>query len=201
MCPLAWAVFLTAFAPALVSPARAAAEESRFLTGQLLVAAPEMGDPRFAGTVVLVIRHSEEGAMGLVVNRPLAKGPIADLLKGLGEQSEGIRGEVLLYYGGPVEPSQGFILHTDDYVGERTSSLGNGISVTDDVEILRAIANGKGPRQSIVTLGYAGWAPGQLEEEMRAGAWFAVAADKALIFDANDDAKWERASAKKKTKA
>jgi putative transcriptional regulator len=189
-----------AVASALGSPARAAAQESRFLTGQLLVAAPEMGDPRFAETVVLLIRHSEEGAMGLVINRPVAKGPISDLLKGLGEKGEDVPGEILLYYGGPVEPAQGFILHSDEYAGERTTAVGNGISVTDDIEILRAIGNGKGPRQSIVTLGYAGWARGQLEAEIQAGAWFAIPAEKDLIFDRDDDAKWDRARAKRKTK-
>ena len=187
-------------AVAVASPQPLAAEETEYFKGQLLVAVPEMNDPHFSETVIFMIEHDEHGAMGLVFNRPLAKGPIADLLKGLGAESEDAKGEILLHYGGPVEPGKVFVLHSDDYADKGTTVVGGGIAVTTDVEVVRAIARGKGPRQSIFILGYAGWAPGQLEAEIEAGAWFSIPVDAKLIFDADPKTKWERAAARQKVK-
>ena len=177
-----------------------AAEEERFLTGQLLVATPEMPDPRFAETVLYMINHDEHGAVGLVVNRPLARGPIADVLKSLGVDAEGAGGEITLHYGGPVEPGKGFILHSDDYVLDSTTKVKDGVAVTTDPEILRALSLGKGPRRSLLLLGYAGWAPGQLEAEMKANGWFSIPADAELIFGADAEKKWDRALERRRIK-
>jgi putative transcriptional regulator len=177
-----------------------AAEEERFLTGQLLVATPEMPDPRFAETVLYMIKHDEHGAVGLVVNRPVAKGPIADVLKSLGVETEGAGGEITLHYGGPVEPGKGFILHSDDYVLDSTTKIKDGIAVTTDPELLRALSLGKGPRRTLLALGYAGWAPGQLEAEIKANGWFSIPADAELIFGADAEKKWERAMERRRIK-
>lgn len=174
-------------------------EGDRNLTGQFLVATPEMGDPRFAETVIFMIEHNEKGAMGLIINRPLAKGPIGDLLKGLGVENEEATGQIILHYGGPVESQKAFVLHSDDYVSDRTTIVGS-TALTTDVEILRAMGRGKGPRQSIFLLGYAGWAPGQLEAEIKAGAWFSIPADEKLIFGGDPATMWERAAARQKVK-
>lgn len=176
------------------------AGENRSLAGQLLVATAEMGDPHFEETVIYLLEHDENGAIGLVINRPLARGPIADLLRGLGVESGAARGEIVIHYGGPVEPEKAFVLHSDDYVGRGTTVVGGHIAVTADTEIVRALAEGRGPRQSLFTFGYAGWGPGQLEAEIRANAWFTIPAEKKLIFDDDPEAKWEHATAKRKIK-
>lgn len=192
------AVLLLVCAIVITSQRPASSQESQYLTGRLLVATPEIGDPRFAQTVIYIFSHNENGATGLVVNRPLAKGPISDLLKGVGDETEGASGEIVLHYGGPVEPGQGSVLHSDDYVGKETLVVDGGLAVTVDIEILRSIARGKGPRRSLFALGYAGWAPGQLEAEIKAKAWFSIPAEEALIFDGDAKTKWDRAVARKK---
>lgn len=185
---------------AVTSPQPHAAEETEYLKGQLLVATPELNDPKFVETVIFMIEHDEHGAIGLVINRPLAKGPIGDLLKGLGAESEDAGGEIILHYGGPVEPNKAFVLHSNDYADKATTVMGSGLAVTTDVEIVRAISRGKGPRKSIFILGYAGWAPGQLKAEIKAGGWFSIPADEKLIFEGEPTTKWERAVARQKVK-
>jgi putative transcriptional regulator len=175
-----------------------AAEESDYLTGELLVATPEMRDPRFVETVIYMVKHSAEGAFGLVINRPLAKGPVEDLLKGFGMDSSGAKGEIIVHYGGPVSPSAGFVLHSDDVLLEESAKVANGIAMTSDPKLIEAMAQGKGPRQSLFILGYAGWAPGQLEGELKAGSWFVVSGDKAFIFGKDADRKWRQAMDKRK---
>ncbi len=166
------------------------------LVGQFLVASEDMPDPRFVQTVILMIRHDATGAMGLIVNRLVGEVPIAKLLEGLGLDATGFRGKVRLHYGGPVEPRQGLTLHTTDYAIEGTLQITNGVSLTGNPEILRAIGAGRGPKRHLVALGYAGWARGQLESEIKAGGWITVPADEALVFDENYDKKWERAMAR-----
>ena len=167
------------------------------LAGQLLVATNELRDPRFVRTVVFMVRHDAGGAMGLVVNRPVGEVPLADLLNRLGIEGRGVGGEIRLHYGGPVEPNRGFVLHTADYAVAGTQVIQNGIALTLQPEILHAIGAGTGPRRSLFTLGYAGWAPGQLEAEIAAGAWITVPADAGLVFDERSDKKWERAMARR----
>jgi len=168
------------------------------LAGQLLVATDEMGDPRFVQTVILMVRHDATGAIGLVVNRPIGEVPIAKLLEGVGLDGTGVRGDVRLHYGGPVERRQVLTIHTTDFAIEGTLRVPGGTAVTGNPEILRAIGRGKGPKRHLVVLGYAGWAPGQLEGEMKAGGWVAVPADAAIVFDDKYDTKWERAMARRR---
>jgi putative transcriptional regulator len=183
----------------ILSPRRSAAvaAEPASLTGQFLVATDELKDPRFIRTVVYMVQHDAGGAMGLIVNRPLGDASLADLLDRLGLEGKGVNGEILVHYGGPVEPGRGFILHTAEYKIDGTQIVKDGIAVTSQPEVLRAIGTGTGPRKSLFALGYAGWAPGQLEAEIKAGAWEIVPADEALVFDDNYEKKWERAMARR----
>jgi len=167
------------------------------LTGRLLVAAPDMPDPRFARTVIFMVRHDASGAMGIVVNRLMARGPLAKLLEGFGVEDPDVEGDINVYYGGPVEPQLGFVLHTADYVGEHTIRVRSGVALTTDIEILSAISAGKGPRLSLFAMGYAGWAAGQLERELMEGGWIVVDADEGLLFDSDLATKWDRALAKR----
>lgn len=174
----------------------AAATKSTSLTGQLLVAKDELRDPRFSRSVIYVVRHhGTTGAMGLIVNRPIGEASLSELAEQAGLDNTGIKGKIRVHFGGPVEPGQGFVLHTADYKIEGTEVIEGGIAVTARSEILRAIGTGTGPRQSLFALGYAGWAPGQLEAEIKAGAWEIVPADKMLVFDEDAETKWERAMA------
>jgi putative transcriptional regulator len=168
-------------------------EQERPLTGQLLVATPNMRDPRFVETVIYMVKHGSEGAMGFVINRPIAKGLLEELLKGIGVESKGAKGEIILHYGGPVSPEAGFILHSDDVLFESSTRVKDGIAMTSDPKLFEALARGKGPRQSLLAFGYAGWAPGQLEAELKADAWFVVPGDKAFIFGKDAEKKWRQA--------
>ena len=168
------------------------------LAGQFLVATPEMQDPRFARTVIYMVRHDATGAQGLVVNRPLREIPLALLLEQTGIESRGVEGTVRLHAGGPVDVLRIFVLHTADYMSEGTLPVKDGIALTFQPDILDAIARGKGPRRALFAVGYAGWAPGQLEAEMKTGAWARASADEALIFDGDHDTKWDRAMARRK---
>jgi len=164
------------------------------LAGQLLVAAPDLEDPNFRQTVVYMIRHDEDGAMGLVVNRVLGSGSLDDLLESLGVDARGTaKVDVRVHYGGPVEAGRIFMLHTPDYRSEDTTVVSDLAALTVTPEILGDIAAGKGPRRSLFALGYAGWAPDQLEDELAVGAWVVVEADEALLFDDRSDTKWQRA--------
>ena len=163
------------------------------LTGQLLVATDKMGDPRFARTVIYIVSHGADGAMGLVLNRALGVAPVSVLLESFGVAGSEVPGEVRVHYGGPVERNRGFVLHSSDVLGEGTVAVNGGVALSADVEILRAIAAGEGPRRSLFALGYAGWAPGQLEGEIAREDWFSVPGDEDLIFDEDLDTKWERA--------
>ncbi len=169
------------------------AEHEQSLTGRLLVATPDMRDPRFVETVIYIVKHGADGAMGIVINRPIAKGSLEDLLKGIGIESKGAKGEIILHYGGPVSSEAGFILHSDDVLLESSTRVKDGIVMTSDAKLIEAIARGKGPRQSLFAFGYAGWAPGQLEDELKAAAWFVVSADKGFIFGKDTEKKWRQA--------
>jgi len=170
-----------------------AAEGKRYHIGQLLVATAEMKDPRFAESVIYMVKHDSTGAMGLVINKPMAKGPIEDLLKGFGLEGKSSQREIVIHYGGPVGARQGFVLHSDETLLENSAKVANGVAMTADAKMIEAIAAGKGPRQSLFMLGYAGWAPGQLEGELKMNSWIVVPGDKALIFGTNADKKWRQA--------
>lgn len=167
-----------------------------YLTGQLLIAMPAMPDPRFARTVIYVCAHSAEGAMGLVVNRLFGTITFPDLLEQLGiEPGLAVR-DKRVHFGGPVEAARGFVLHSTDYLQEGTLQVDDEVALTATVDVLRAIAEGGGPRRSLLALGYAGWGEGQLDAEIQANGWLHAPADPALLFDDDIDTKWERAIAK-----
>ena len=167
------------------------------LAGQFLVATDELNDPRFVHTVIYMIQHDGNGAMGLVINRPMGTVPLAKLLDELGVDSKGVSGDIRVHYGGPVDPGRGFTLHTSEYAIEGTEVIGDGLALTVAPEILRDIGMAKGPRHAMLAVGYAGWAPGQLEAEIKAGAWISVPADEGLLFDEDYATKWERATARR----
>lgn len=167
------------------------------LSGQLLIAMPTMPDPRFRRSVVYLCAHSDEGAMGLIVNRRADELTMGDLFRKLsiplpeGAEHEPIR------FGGPVETQRGFVLHSADFhVEEASLRVEPEVSMTATLEVLHAIGRGEGPRQRFVALGYAGWGPGQLEEEIRQNGWLLCPPDATLLFDLHDDEKWEAALSK-----
>jgi putative transcriptional regulator len=175
-----------------------------YLSGQLLVAMPTMSDRRFRRSVIYMCSHSDEGAMGLIVNQRSPDVSLADLLSQLGLSDDGadqVGPEEFLEQGvlngGPVSTERGFVLHTNDYFAEEaTLAIGDGICLTATIEILKAMAMGQGPRRSVLALGYAGWAPGQLEAEIGANGWLHCPADRDLIFDTDLELKYVRALSK-----
>jgi len=176
---------------------KAVSAQSATLAGQLLVARTELRDPRFIRTVVYIVHHDAGGAMGLILNRPIGEASLSELLERAGVEGKGVNGKIRVHFGGPVEPARGFILHTVDYTIEGSQVVKDGIAVTARPEILRAIGTGTGPRKSLFALGYAGWASGQLEAEIKTGDWEIVSADQALVFDENYEKKWDRAMARR----
>jgi putative transcriptional regulator len=167
-----------------------------WLTGQLLIAMPTMGDPRFARSVICLCAHSQDGAMGIVLNKPLDGLSFDDLLKQLQLDPLPPQRRIRLMSGGPVENGRGFVLHTADWETEGSLTVQPGIALTASLDILKAIAGGGGPRQGFLALGYAGWGPGQLESEIQQNAWLSVPADEDLLFAAPPDKLWEQALAK-----
>jgi len=167
-----------------------------YLTGELLVAMPQMQDPRFARTVVYICAHTADGAMGLVVNRLVESVSFPDLLEQLNISGQSRARNIQVHFGGPVETGRGFVLHTPDYVQDATLVIDESMALTATVDILKAIADGTGPRSSLLALGYAGWAPGQLDGEIQANGWLSVPADRQLVFGEDLDSKWERAMGK-----
>jgi putative transcriptional regulator len=167
------------------------------LAGQLLVAMPQMLDPRFARSVIYLCAHSDTaGAMGLVINKLLGSLSLGELFAQLDIESNGVAGSRPVHFGGPVDGGRGFVLHTADYREDATLHVEGNISVTATLEVLRAIGKGRGPHQSLFALGYAGWAPGQLDAEIKANGWLSVAADDDIVFALDHDEKWGRALAK-----
>ena len=167
-----------------------------YLTGQLLVAMPNMQDPRFERTVIYVCMHNADGAMGLVVNRLVGSITFAELLDQLDIRTAKAPDSTPVHFGGPVETGRGFVLHSADYVQDNTIVMENGLGLTATIDILRAIANGEGPVRRLLALGYAGWGPGQLDVELQENAWLTVPADDTLVFGSALDDKWTRAIAK-----
>ena len=172
-----------------------ASAETSYLSGQLLVAMPAMGDPRFDRSVIYMCAHSEDGAMGLIVNQPLDDLDFPEILEQLGIDTGPGCDEIRVHAGGPVETSRGFVLHTDDYQQDGTMVVDRGLALTATTEVLRAIADGSGPTKRLMALGYAGWGAGQLDDEIKENAWLVVPATPGLIFSTPDTAKWDAALA------
>ncbi len=180
----------------LLVPGVSVPAASQSLAGKLLVAAPSMRDPNFARTVVYMVQHDEGGAMGLVINRVVGEGPLADLLRSLDLPTKGVSGNIRIHYGGPVGIRQGFILHSADYRIDGSIVVNRDFSLTSDPEVLGDIGRGHGPDKALFAFGYAGWGPGQLEGELMQDAWVTVSADPVFVFEGEIDKKWEQAIAR-----
>ena len=169
-------------------------KELPHLDGKLLIAMPSMGDPRFARTVIYLCAHSDDGAMGLIVNKPAEDLKFADLLKQLDIKADRPIAGIDVHYGGPVEFGRGFVLHSHDYVSEdSTLRVNDDFGMTATLDILEDISHGNGPDACLLALGYAGWGPGQLEDEIRANGWLTCDADRALVFSEDHAGKWQAA--------
>lgn len=167
------------------------------LEGRILIAMPGIGDPRFHRSVIFICAHSDEGAMGLIVNRPSQDLHLSDLLKQLKIQaSDDLDDAAPIRFGGPVETSRGFVLHSTDYGDDDALEIEGGYRLTGTVDILRDIAGGKGPSAHMIALGYTGWAPGQLEQELQQNGWLACDAEAAIVYETNDGDKWVQALSK-----
>ena len=166
------------------------------LAGQVLIAMPGLPDPEFANSVVYLCAHTEEGAMGIIINRPLARPSFADLLVQLEVDPKPPARAIALCKGGPVDHGRGFVLHTADWTGDGSLRVDCDVALTASLDVLKAIATGGGPREGILALGYANWGPGQLDDEIKQNSWINASADPDLLFDANHESKWERALAK-----
>ncbi len=174
-----------------------AGNDGEYLSGKLLVAMPGMRDPRFAQSVVYLCAHNEDGAMGIVVNRLIDSITFPELLEQLGiARPASTISDIQVHFGGPVESGRGFVLHSNDFHNDATLQVDRDVSVTATVDILENIALDKGPHNSILALGYAGWRSGQLETEIRANGWLHVDADPELLFTTDCEDKWQRAFAK-----
>ena len=169
-------------------------ESENFLEGKLLIALPGMSDPRFEKSVIFMCAHSAEGAMGLIVNKPIEGLGFQDVVKNLDIQVKSNAPDSPVLFGGPVDTGRGFVLHSSEYKsGEGTMPVTSEISLTATLDILRAIAEGQGPEHSAFTLGYAGWGPGQIEDEIRLNGWVHCDADSTIIFNTDMDGKWSAA--------
>src|SRR5436190_6582739 len=190
--------------PAKSRPQQRKGPKRGYLDGQMLIAMPSMGDDRFTRSVIYVCAHSTEGAMGIIVNQPAAHISFTDLLVQLDVipaadliQLPSQAGGVKVLKGGPVDTQRGFVLHSSDFFIENsTLPIDEGICLTATLDILKAIARGDGPRSAILALGYAGWAPGQLENEIQHNGWLHCSADPELIFGQDTGGKYEKAMKK-----
>ncbi|MCX2723818.1 YqgE/AlgH family protein [Roseibium salinum] len=179
----------------------AGAEATESLEGHFLIAMPSMADSRFEHSVIYVCSHTEQGAMGLVVNQVARHLSLEELLIQLDivNDDDAIRlpprvRDMNVHKGGPVEVERGFVLHSDDFIlNQSTLPIDNGICLTATLEILRALALGEGPSRAMLALGYSGWAPGQLEHEIQSNGWLTAPADPGILFDRDFSSKWHRA--------
>ena len=163
------------------------------LKGKLLIAMPGMGDPRFESSVIYICDHSETGAMGLILNKPLRQGSFKDLCKQLSIKHTSGR-DVPILFGGPVETSRGFVLHSNDYLSENSTQLvGQSLSLTSTRDVIEALAEGETPSNAGLFMGYSGWGAGQIESEILRNGWLTVDADEGLVLDRDHDGKWQAA--------
>lgn len=170
-------------------------KDHSYLEGQLLLAMPNMTDPRFERAVIYVCSHTSEGAMGLVINEPMPTINFEELLEQLEIDVVDPISDIQVHRGGPVESGRGFVLHSADYVQDSTMVVSESLALTATVDILRAIAQGQGPMNHLLALGYAGWGEGQIEIEIQENAWLTANADEEVIFHTELEDKWPRAMA------
>ncbi len=165
-------------------------DSTPFLTGQFLLAMPGIGDPRFERAVIAMCAHDSEGALGIGIGETIEGLGLHDLLKQF-EIDPGVAPDAAVHFGGPVEPRRGFVLHSPDWGGQDTIDVGGRWALSGTIDVLRSIAEGTGPGRWIVALGYAGWAEGQLDEEMTRHGWFSTAATPGLIYEVDAEDRWE----------
>jgi len=165
------------------------------MTGQLLIAMPSMTTPHFSQAVIYVCAHTPDGAMGIVLNRPLASPSFGDLLEQLEVSPVPPVRRIELFRGGPVDSARGFVLHTADWTGDGSLMVDGEVALTASLDVLKAIADGGGPQRGFLALGYAGWGPGQLDQEMQDNAWLSAPSSVDLLFDSGHETKWRRAMA------
>jgi putative transcriptional regulator len=189
---LASVLLLTGTAPPASNPEPETDAGTSYLAGQFLVATPDLKDPRFKKSVVYLVDHDASGALGLIVNKVFSRKPMARFMEAIGLDAKNASGTIDLHFGGPVSPTSGFILHSGDYVGPHSRKVGGSVYFTADMNILRAVAAGEGPKHVLFALGYAGWGKGQLEKEMARGDWLVAPATESTIFDDHPDDAWER---------
>jgi len=168
-------------------------DQTEYLTGQLLVAMPQMEDQRFARSVVYICAHTDDGAMGLILNKLAGAINFSDLLEQLNLPVATVSDKTRVHFGGPVETGRGFVLHSDDFTQDASLLIENGVALTATVDILSAISKGNGPRNYLLALGYAGWAPGQLDSEIQANGWLIAPADTDILFGSKIENKWNTA--------
>ncbi|MEK9692230.1 MAG: YqgE/AlgH family protein [Rhodospirillaceae bacterium] len=168
-------------------------DQTEYLTGQLLVAMPHMEDQRFARSVVYICAHTDDGAMGLILNKLAEAINFSDLLEQLNLPVATVSDKTRVHFGGPVETGRGFVLHSDDFTQDASLLIENGVALTATVDILSAISKGNGPRNYLLALGYAGWAPGQLDSEIQANGWLIAPADTDILFGSKIENKWNTA--------
>ena len=195
---LAAAVTLPATLLHAALPSQTDIPDRTWLTGQLLIASPDLRQPPFDHAVILLVQHNREGAFGVVINRPMAQRPIAGLLAAVGADPSGVTESVRVFIGGPVSPEVGLVLHSAEYRRADTIDIDGRVALSAAVDVLRDIGLGHGPGKSLVVFGYAGWAPGQLEGELGQGVWVSVPEDPALVFDDERSKVWDDAMARYK---
>ena len=194
--PAGWILVIAALLlPALLTAAPAPTPESGpagpSLRGQLLIASPEIGDPRFQRSVILMVRHDANGALGIMINRPFDERTLASLLTAIGKPDDTVEGSIRIFAGGPVELGAGFILHSRDYRHADSIEIDGRLAMTSNPEVLRDIGHRKGPAKALFAIGYSGWGPGQLESELARRDWFTTPADTNLVFDDDRAQLWE----------
>ena len=167
--------------------------DNKFLTGKFLIAMPDMDDERFEKSVIYVCSHGADGAMGFVINKKLNDISFFDLAVPLSVEPKAELGNMFLYQGGPLEKIRGFVLHSTEYSKPGTFKIDSNVAISSTLDILNDIAQGQGPKENLIALGYAGWEPKQLEYELMDNRWLVVPSDKDLIFNTPDEFKWEKA--------
>ena len=163
------------------------------LTGQIIVSMPSLEDERFYKTVIYICAHSSEGSMGIIINKKIDYDLYPDLLQQLGIDKPLNNKKLFIRYGGPVESGRGFVLHSDDMVIKETLNIDKGVALTSTAEFFDDLSKGKGPKNCILALGYAGWQPGQLESEIMRNSWMSLSVDNSFLFDDEVSRKWSQA--------
>ena len=163
------------------------------LTGQIIVSMPSLEDERFYKTVIYICAHSSEGSMGIIINKKIDYDLYPDLLQQLGIDKPLNNKKLFIRYGGPVESGRGFVLHSDDMMRKETLNIDKGVALTSTAEFFDDLSKGKGPKNCILALGYAGWQPGQLEHEIMRNSWMSLSVDNSFLFDDEVSRKWSQA--------